>query len=204
MHSNFVTDNQLSPFDYLLQWEWPEHIELLLRRLIWAKLVEMSDSSEQNTQSEVTASDHLCTKLFWAMAVHPESSPVILDVISQIENSAFAERVAENPNVSSDTLERLARHKSHKVRCAVAEHTNAPAQVIETLSNDEHADVRFAIADNPSVSESVLIRLSEDENCFVVARAKQTLQRRNMPTPAQFNFVKPAAVRHQSKKFASN
>jgi hypothetical protein len=174
-------------YDYLLQWEWPEHIEMLLRRLIWARLVEMAD--EPNTSSEeLDPSDHLAAKVCWLMAVNPATPSAVLDVIASVSSSAFAERVAENPNTSATTLMRLANHQSHQVRCAVADNPNVPLPVMIKLATDEHADIRYCLAENHNLPELVLQILAEDQNCYVSSRANRTLSRMNPPKPAAMKF----------------
>ncbi|CAN5124256.1 hypothetical protein BH10CYA1_BH10CYA1_35480 [soil metagenome] len=177
MHSLILhseTDSDTFPYSYLLEWEWPEHIELLLRRLIWARLVELTEETDDVT---VAQSDHLAAKVCWLIAKSPETHPAVLDVLASVDSNAFAERIAENPKASPSTLARLAGHASYTVRTAVAENENTPAEILCILVTDGHADVRFAMAENHNLDEGLLNTLAEDENCYVADRARRTLNR---------------------------
>lgn len=192
MHSVILhseTDSDTFPYSYLLEWDWPEHIELLLRRLIWARLVELTD--DKADQSKVSESDHLAAKVCWMIAKNPQTSPAVLDVLASVDSSVFAERIAENPNAAPSTLARLAGHASPAVRIAVAENINTPVEILNILVNDEHADVRFSMAENHNLSEELLQLLSADENCYVAHRARRTLNRIAPPAlvkmPMSFN-----------------
>ena len=83
MHSVILHSERESdtfPYTYLLEWEWPEHIELLLRRLIWARLVELTEETDESTVAE---SDHLAAKVCWLIAKSPETHPAVLDVLAK-------------------------------------------------------------------------------------------------------------------------
>jgi hypothetical protein len=185
------------PYEYLLQWEWPEHIEMLLRRLVWGQLTALAGGN-----SLAENEDHMAAKLCWSIAVNPSSNPAVLDVLATIQSSAFAERVAENPNTSSETLARLAKHPSHQVRCAVTEHTNTPEHILRNLTKDEHPDVRYCLAENHNLAEDVLEILSEDENGYIAARATRTLARLRPVQPLPMKFRKPSADAVQLRKRA--
>lgn len=192
MHSVILhseRDSNTFPYSYLLEWDWPEHIELLLRRLIWARLVELTD--ENADQSKVSESDHLAAKVCWMMAKNPQTHPAVLDVLASVDSSVFAERIAENPNAAPSTLARLAAHASPEVRIAVAENINTPVEILNILVNDEHADVRFSMAENHNLNEALLENLAGDENCYVAQRARRTLNRIAPPLlvkmPVQIN-----------------
>ncbi len=177
------------PYNYLLEWEWPEHIELLLRRLIWSRLVELTEATDGEPDASAP-SDHLAAKVCWLIACCPQTHPAVLDVLASINCSAFAERIAENPKTAPSTLSRLAGHPLPEVRCAVAENKNTPAEVINILVKDEHPDVRYSMAENHNLAEDVLQTLSEDENCYVSSRARRTLNR----------LAPPALVRMQLQR----
>lgn len=177
MHSVILhseRDSDTFPYSYLLEWEWPEHIELLLRRLIWARLVEMTEETDESTVAE---SDHLAAKVCWLIAKSPVTHPAVLDVLASVDSSSLAERVAENPKASPSTLARLAGHESATVRAAVAENENTPSEILSILVSDDHVDVRFAMAENHNLDKELLETLAEDENCYVAHRARRTLNR---------------------------
>ncbi len=169
------------------EWHWPLHIEQLAKKLVWLCLSELPEQPEPDQdfaqRDSEKDSDRIAKYLCWLIAVHPESSPAILDVLSWQRSEALLERVAENPNTAADTLKRLALHPSERVRIAVAENDGTQFEVLNSLVNDENADVRYAIAENHRLHESLLHNLVEDENCYVSARAKQTLMRLNPGQP---------------------
>lgn len=206
MHSKILHNESLSDssftYDYLLQWDWPEHIEMLLRRLIWARLAELSDDRKTSAQ-ESDPSDHLAAKVCWMIAVNPNTHCAVLDVLASLNSSAFAERVAENSNACAETLMRLSDHPCHHVRCAVADNPNSPVTVITKLARDDHADVRFALAENHNLPLEILQILAEDENCYVASRANRTLQRLNPPAVSHIRFSKQQADALPMRKRAS-
>jgi hypothetical protein len=163
-------DSAKFPYRMLLRWSWPEHIEKLIRRLIWLWLVEAAEDKSESEELELLGA-HVC----WLIAIHPQSPPSVLDVLSQQESTPFCERIAENPNAWPTTLARLSKHKSACVRMAVAENPNTPQEVVCVLAQDDCADVRFAVADNPNHTVAVLETLTHDENCHVAERSKRTL-----------------------------
>ena len=82
MHSVILhseRDSDTFPYTYLMEWEWPEHIELLLRRLIWARLVELTEETDEVTVAE---SDHLAAKVCWLIAKSPQTHPAVSPVES--------------------------------------------------------------------------------------------------------------------------
>lgn len=192
MHSELLRpeaddSGEAFPYSYLLEWEWPEHIELLLRRLIWSRLVELGQESPSDS-NDIDPSDYLAAKVCWLIAVSPQTHPAVLDVLASSGSTAFAERIAENPNAAPSTLARLAGHSNAKVRCAVAENANSPEEVVRILADDEDADVRYSLAENHNLIQDVLEKLSEDDNCYVAARARRTLCRLSPPQVVQMPF----------------
>ncbi len=202
MHSVILHSERESdtfPYTYLLEWEWPEHIELLLRRLIWARLVELTEETDEIT---VAQSDHLAAKVCWLIAKSPETHPAVLDVLASMNSTAFAERVAENPRASSSTLARLAGHASSAVRAAVSENENTPPEVLSILVNDDHVDVRFAMAENHNLDKELLQTLAEDENCYVAHRARRTLNRIAPPVLARMPLQRTQRSKDELRKVA--
>jgi len=179
-----------SAYSYLLQWEWPEHIESLLRRLLFLSFAELAGDAEESTDA-----DALAAKTFWLISVYPKTSPSILHSLAQQLPARFAVRIAENPNTLPETLEYLANHPSEDVRVAVAENGNTPAHVLMQLQEDESADVRYSMAENPNLPELVLQMLEEDDNCYVASRARRTLNRVAPPIAAPMPFRKPQQQR---------
>jgi hypothetical protein len=169
--------NEQSEFDYFLMWEWPEHIETALRRMLWISLVETAEGS--------TGSQHT-NYVRWLIATHPDSPAAVLDFLANIDNEQLLIRVAENPQTDTATLLRLAKSQYASVRIAVADHANTPIHVIKMLVRDEAVDVRYALAENPALPASLLTELSNDENAYVMMRAKRTLTRRNPASVEQF------------------
>jgi hypothetical protein len=203
MHSVILhseTDSDTFPYTYLLEWDWPEHIELLLRRLIWARLVELTDAN--SADAAVCESDHLAAKVCWMISRSPETHPAVLDVLASINSSPFAERIAENPNAAPTTLARLAGHASPIVRAAVAENANTPVEILDILVNDEHVDVRFAMAENHNLDEALLHKLADDDNCYVSHRARRTLARIAPPSLVKMPLQRTQRANDTLKKVA--
>jgi hypothetical protein len=171
--------NEQSEFDYLLMWEWPEHIETALRRMLWISLVEAAEGSTESQHTNYVR---------WLIATHPDSPAAVLDFLANIDNEQLLIRVAENPQTDTATLLRLAKSQYASVRIAVADHANTPIHVIKMLVRDEAVDVRYALAENPALPASLLTELSYDENAYVMMRAKRTLARRNPASVEQFPF----------------
>jgi len=161
--------NEQSEFDYYLMWEWPEHIERALRRMVWIALVEAAEGIENQHTHYVR----------WLIATHPDSPSAVLDYLSTIDKEELLVRIAENPQAATPTLARLAQSPYASVRIAVSDNPNTPIHVIKMLTHDEGLDVRYALAENPALPASILAELSNDENAYVAVRAKKTMARRN-------------------------
>lgn len=202
MHSEVLgaeTHSDNFPYTYLLEWEWPEHIELLLRRLIWARLIELTDGADSN---DVAQSDFLAAHVCSLIVKSPDTHSAVLDVLASTAVAAFAERVAEHPRADASTLARLAGHSSPGVRAAVAENANTPIEVLRNLVEDEHLDVRFAMAENHMLPAELLETLSEDDNCYVAYRAKRTLSRIAPPAVAPMPLQRTQRASEVRKRVA--
>lgn len=174
--------DRITAYSYLLEWEWPDHIESLLRKLLFMSLCEAT--GEVPGGEELTDLDHMSARLSWLISVYPKSNPAILHALALQQPSQFIERIAENPNAAPETLATLSQHSSAQVRAAVAENLRTTEDVLMMLINDESADVRYAMAENPNLPESALLRLIEDDNCYVSARASRTICRIAPAEPA--------------------
>ena len=163
-----------SPYLYLLDWEWPEHIEALLRRLLF---LSISEDSKELDNNEVAETDYLAARLSWLISVYPDSNPTILHTFAQQQPTAFLQRIAENPSALPKTLACLSENPNSQVRSAVAENPNTDKDVLRKLALDESVDVRYTMAENHNLNSSILELLCEDENCYVVNRARKTLSR---------------------------
>jgi len=167
-------------FSYLLQWEWPEHIESLLRRLLFLSFAGLAGDADEQT---IADTDAMAAKALWLISVYPKTSPSILHALAQQQPAAYLVRIAENPNTLPETLELLAKHSSETVRAAVAENPQTPPHVLMQLFEDEHVDVRYSMAENPNLPELILQMLEEDDNCYVASRARRTMNRVAVPAP---------------------
>jgi hypothetical protein len=196
MHTLSGTD-RASAFRYLLEWEWPEHIESVLRQLLFLSLCEVAKGESTH---EISTIDYLAAKLIWLISVHPKTSPSILHALAQQQPVAYLERIAENPNTLVKTLELLSRHPSPLVRAAVAENAKVEEQMLMRLVNDESVDVRYSIAENPHVPENILRLLVDDDNCYVSARANRTLNRLSPAQPAIIPWRQPSDERRGQRR----
>jgi hypothetical protein len=173
----FEADEQLE-FDFYLQWEWPDHIETAMRRLLWISLVE---------SAEPGFSAHKHTAFIrWQIATFPESPPAVLDFLATLTEADLLVRIAENPQTWPVTLARLARSEHTDVRIAVADNANTPIDVMQLLVSDACPDVRYSMAENPALPARMLQELAADENAYVAHRATRTMARRNPAAVEQF------------------
>lgn len=192
MESTEVDDSKF-PYRYLLRWSWPDHIESLIRRLMWTWLTEESEDGAKADRDAVSEADFIAMRAMWLIAVQPESPGAMLQIIAEQCTDAFVERVAENPGTWPSTLRSLAKHASPKVRSAVSQNSNTPCDVLFELAHDQSADVRYAMAEGAQGDIQLLNHLLEDENAYVASRAKRTLARLFPPAMAQLPFRKKVA-----------
>jgi hypothetical protein len=169
--------NEQSEFDYYLMWEWPDHIERAMRRMLWISLVEAAEGYDATPHTSY---------IRWMIATHPESPAAVLDYLANLGDEELLVRIAENPQASTDTLTRLAKSQHASVRIAVADNPNTPIHVVKGLTLDEALDVRYSLAENPALPASILIELSNDDNAYVATRAKKTILRRNPASVERF------------------
>jgi hypothetical protein len=178
-------------FDYYLQWQWPDHIETALRRMMWTALVELAEDPG-STQTHTAF-------VRMQMASHPETPKEVLQFLSTFRDERLDVRIAENPQASAFTLTGLATSPERSVKIAVAEHPNTPPETIAILAEDADLDLRYAMAENPHLSTAILEKLGTDENPFVASRAQKTLARRNPALVKQVSF----SQRRQVQAFPS-
>jgi len=178
------------PFRFLLRWAWPDHIESLIRRLVWLWLTQAGQPSKKESEEFEQLGGYVC----WMIALHPETPPAVLDLLAQQDSTAFLERIAENPNAWPTTLMRLSKHQCARVRAAVAENHMAPSSAIGALAGDESVDVRFAVAENSRIPLTILEELAGDDNCHVAARSKKTLAQLFPACPQHLNNRKVSAT----------
>ncbi len=193
-------DNSKFPYRYLLRWSWPDHIEALIRQLMWAWVTEATN--EVTDTVEIAVADLVAMRAMWLIAVHPGSPGAMLQLISEQCTEGFVERVAENPGTWPSTLRELASHSSPRVRAAVVQNKNTPSDVLFGLACDESADVRYAMADGVQGDLQLLQHLIEDENPYVAARAKRSLSRLFPPAPAKMPLRKMASEKQGLRKVA--
>jgi hypothetical protein len=197
-------DNSQFPYRYLLRWAWPDHIESLIRRLVWIWLYEPEIEKAEDGASEsetFSLSDLVALKCVWLIAIHPESPGAMLQILAEQKFVAILERVAENPNTWTSTLRQLAKHPASKVRLATAQNPNIASDVLFDLSMDESPDVRYSIAEGSQGDVQLLQHLADDENPYVAARAKKTLARLfTTAESAKMPFRKPATTANQPRK----
>ncbi|HEY9775835.1 MAG TPA: hypothetical protein V6C81_18885 [Planktothrix sp.] len=197
-YANDVTNGSdtLDAYMYLSQWEWPEHIESVLRKVVHTRLTEIGESDLEDGH-ELQASDYLGARLIWLITVYPKSNPTVLHSLAQQQQSAaYLERIAENPNTLPETLDILAQNRSSNVRVAVAENHNTSASTLQQLAHDESVDVRYAMAENVALTEEILDQLLQDDNAYVAARARRSVNKLAPSQPAimPLRFNRPESV----------
>jgi hypothetical protein len=175
---NRIAGNEQEEFEFYMLWDWPEHIEQALRRMLWIALVEEAEDT-QTHQSHTSM-------LRWIIAGYPESPPEVLAFLSDIGTPALLERVAVNQRTSASTLQKLADHNNIEVRLAVADNSNTPLSTLLEMALKAGADVRYRLAENPSLPAKLLQQLAADSNAYVSWRAQRTLARRNPPAVQVF------------------
>jgi len=136
----------------------------------------MSDENNQCDGEDTGAKPGVFTQAKQRLASNPESSPEVLEKLSDKGNTDVTTRVAENSQATPTILEKLASHDSHEVRSAVTKNPNTPGEVLHILAQDEHPDVRFELAGNANTPVEILESLKNDENPYVVDRAQKTLK----------------------------
>lgn len=178
-------------FDFYLQFDWPEHIETALRRMLWIALVEEAEFDgrcHQHTQN-----------LRWLIATHPDSPAEVLEFLAtKIDDEKLLARVAEHKQTAPHTLECLAKHQSGDVRLAVADNPSTPLAVLLELAVSSDPDVRYCMAENPTLPAKMLQQLAADSNAYVAHRAARTMMRRN-PAPVQQLPIRPPQDKQQRK-----
>lgn len=170
MKGEEMTEELVTPFDSYMEWQWPEHIETVLRRMMWTWFVEVAEHPHMQVQDE-----HL-SHLHWLIAVSPDSPGEVLEKMIDTADAKILERIAENPQTPWQALAKLALSEDARVRLAVAENSNTPPEITYMLASDENMDVRYAMAENSRTAIQILQFLSQDENCYVASRANRTLQ----------------------------
>ncbi|MEU9101017.1 hypothetical protein [Streptomyces sp. NPDC048361] len=117
-----------------------------------------------------------------AVAAHPGLSEGHLAAMLGRHGARVAAQVAANPDVTSDLLDDLARHRppARKALRAIAEHRRAKAAALLVCLSDERA--RRTAAGHPALVPAVLTRLLTDDDWQVVeaAAANPSLPREAM------------------------
>ena len=90
---------------------------------------------------------------------------------------SWGKELAEHPDTSTYALSALAAHDDLAVRTAVADQKNMSCETMMILAKDTSVDLKYAIAENHNIHADVLTMLAEDDSPFVAHRAQQTLER---------------------------
>jgi len=83
---------------------------------------------------------------------------------------------AANPNTSPDVLEVLSNDQDPEIRCAVAWNQSTTPQILKRLASDEDEIVRFCVSGNLNASFEVVDKLAKDESSFVRKKARYGLK----------------------------
>ena len=106
-------------------------------------------------------------------------SPEKLEFLSRKDSEIVRFHVAENPNISSSTAQRLSLDPSLSVIQAIAFNPSTPLDILMDLSKHPSSKIREYVATNKSIPKSVLLELEKD-SCAIV-RYTALLQSRKMP-----------------------
>lgn len=68
----------------------------------------------------------------------------------------------------------MANDKERQVRWDVAENPNTTTETLDKLANDDDTDILEGVAGNPNTSVETLEKLSNHEHPYVSQKAKQT------------------------------
>jgi pentose-5-phosphate-3-epimerase len=101
------------------------------------------------------------------LAVKPDTTKEVLEVLSKAEKYWVREAVATNLNTPKEVLKVLANDGSFSVKYAVARNPNTPKDVLEVLSKDKTSSIRCCVAVNPNTSKDVLEVLANDFENYV-------------------------------------
>ena len=82
-----------------------------------------------------------------------------LDKLSERDKTILA----QNPNTSQKTLEKLSNYDLDLVKSCVAKNPNTNQRTLEKLSNDKDPFIRADVASNPSASLYILDKLADDK-----------------------------------------
>jgi len=93
--------------------------------------------------------------------------PVLHHYLNSTEDEFLLAKLASNPSIGSENIEKLARHKSSIVRSGVAENTKTPDVTLRLLSRDQNYYVRRRVAKNHNISTRLQEILSKDEDKWV-------------------------------------
>jgi len=85
--------------------------------------------------------------------------------MNKLTNEELLE-VAENPETSTEILNKLAKSKYDRVREAVVKSLNAPLEILNKLVKDCSSYIREEVARNKNTSKADLVRLSTD-SCVI-------------------------------------
>jgi hypothetical protein len=188
---NRIAGNEQEEFEFYMLWDWPQHIETALRRMLWIAFVEMAEDINSRQP-------HTCF-LRRMIAACPDSPAEALEFLSNFTDPSVLVRVAENPKTAASTLQKLAAHPKLDVRLAVVDNSNTPLPILMEMAIQEGADVRFRLAENPALPAKLLQQLAEDSNAYVSTRAMRTLARRNS-TGAAVQALPPRRKPEQERK----
>ena len=102
----------------------------------------------------------------WKLSYSKEATPEMLDYLSNDKDWVVRRNVAQNPNTSTETLDRLSKDV-WRVKMNVANNKNTSSKTLDRMSNDENREVRIGVAFNPNTSTETLDRLSKEESEYV-------------------------------------
>ena len=100
----------------------------------------------------------------YAVAQNPNISSETLGILAQDEKASVRIKVTQNPNTSLKILKLLAQDEDANVRYAVAVNPNTSSETLDILAQDEKASVRHGVAKNPNISSETLDLLAQDED----------------------------------------
>jgi hypothetical protein len=109
------------------------------------------------------------------LATDLSTPSIILDELSQDDNSLIREAVAKHPNTSSSVLNILASDECPAVRIAVALNPKTPADILDIFSQDDILIVLWFVVNHNNTSKETLDKMLRCGRADIVNRARGRL-----------------------------
>ena len=137
----------------------------------------MDENSSPKLLDELSNHEHY--RIRETVARNPNTSEKTLRKLSSDEKAQVRAGVAGNSKTDSETLDKLANDKEKQVKQHVAENPRTSSDTLDKLANDSDTDILECVAENPNTSTETLKKLSNHKHHYVREKAKNTLSQKN-------------------------